>query len=64
MVKSPTNGTRSGSHQIQSGLLQDVHHLLQLGVFSEDEIVVHPQHVLGGHLRHGQVPPCKPALQR
>lgn len=52
------------SHQIQSGLLQDVHHLLQLGVFGEDEIIVHPQNVLRGHLRHGQVPPCKPALQR
>lgn len=55
---------RDSSHQIQSGLLKDVHHLLQLGVFGEDEIIVHPHYVLRGHLRHGQVPPCKPALQR
>lgn len=64
MVKSHTKVKSDGSHQIQSGLLQDVHHLLQLGVFGEDEIIVHPQHVLRGHLRHSQVPPCKPALQR
>lgn len=64
MEKSLTKVKSNASHQIQSGLLQDVHHLLQLGVFGEDEIIVHPQHVLCGHLRHGQVPPCKPALQR
>lgn len=63
-VKSRSKGKSKDSHQIQSGLLQDVHHLLQLGVLGEDEIVVHPQHVLRDHLRHGQVPPCKPALQR
>lgn len=63
-VRSLTKRKSQGSHQIQSGLLQDIHHLLQLGVFGEDEIVVHPEHVLRDHLRHGQVPPCKPALQR
>lgn len=38
------------SHQIQRGLLQDVHHPLQLGLFSEDEVIIYPQHILGNHL--------------
>lgn len=53
----------SESHQIQCRLLQDVHHLLQLGVWREDEVIVHPQHILCHHLWHGQVSSRKPALR-
>lgn len=51
------------THQVQSGSLQDVHQLLQLGVGREDEVVVHPQQILGGHLGDGQVPPSEPTLK-
>lgn len=49
-------------HQVQGSPLQDVHKFLQLGVGREDEVIVHPQHILGGHLRDSQIPPCKPTL--
>lgn len=51
------------THQVQSGSLQDVHQFLQLGVGREDEVVVHPQQILGGHLGNGQVSPSKPTLK-
>lgn len=53
----------SGPYQVQGGPLQHIHHLLQLGAGGEDEVVVHPQHVLGGHLRDGQVSSGEPALR-
>lgn len=50
-------------HQVQSRPLQHVHQLLQLGVAREDEVVVHPQHVLGGYLGNGQVSSGEPTLR-
>lgn len=50
------------AHQVQGGSLQHVHQPLQSRPRCEDEVVVHPQHVLGGHLGHREVPACEPAL--
>lgn len=49
-------------YQVQGRPLQHVHKPLQPRPRREDEVVVHPQDILGGYLGYGQVPACEPAL--
>lgn len=57
-------GTRIHSQQlpVQRRPLQHVHKPLQPRARGEDEVIVHPQHILGGYLGHSQIPSCEPAL--
>lgn len=50
-------------YHVQLCFLEDIHQHLNLGVVTEEEIIVHPEHVFGGDLRDGQVPTSKPTLQ-
>lgn len=58
------NFSHRAPHQVQWRPLQYVHKPLQPRPRSEDEVIVHPQHILGGYLGHCQVTACEPTLAK
>lgn len=50
------------SYHIQFRFLQNLHQRLNLGLFVEEKVIVHPENIFGRDLRYSQVPTSKPTL--